>query len=129
MAIRIARADYEGFGGCYLKYGKRSAMEIATLGCAAMVRLTPDKAALAELRLAYGVAAPTPMRCVQTEAAVQGAPIDAALLERIAQGAIGEVKPRTSWRASREFRLQLVSELAQRAVRQAIINAGGKADV
>jgi xanthine dehydrogenase FAD-binding subunit len=39
-AIHIAKADYEGFGGCYLKYGKRNAMEIATLGCAAMVRLS-----------------------------------------------------------------------------------------
>ncbi|MCE5342284.1 MAG: xanthine dehydrogenase FAD-binding subunit XdhB [Eubacteriales bacterium] len=129
VAIRIAKADYEGFGGCYLKYGKRNAMEIATLGCAAMVKLSADKKTLTELRLAYGVAAPTPMRCVNTEAAVQGAPINEALLERIAEGALSEVKPRTSWRASKEFRLQLVCELGKRAVRQAIINAGGNTDV
>ncbi|HNW87056.1 MAG TPA: xanthine dehydrogenase FAD-binding subunit XdhB [Candidatus Limiplasma sp.] len=129
VAIHIEKKDYDGFGGCYLKYGKREAMEIATLGCAAMTRLTPDKTALQELRLAYGVAAPTPMRCWNTEAAVQGARIDAELIERIATGALSEVKPRTSWRASREFRLQLVSELCRRAVRQAIINAGGMADV
>ncbi|NLI22394.1 MAG: xanthine dehydrogenase FAD-binding subunit XdhB [Clostridiales bacterium] len=128
-AIRIARADYEGFGGCYLKYGKRNAMEIATLGCAAMVRLTPDQKAIAELRLAYGVAAPTPMRCTATEEAVRGAAITPELLDRIAQGALNEVKPRSSWRASREFRLQLVSEMSRRAVRQAIVNAGGEADV
>lgn len=128
-AIHIAKADYADFGGCYLKYGKRNAMEIATLGCAAMVKLTPDKAALAELRLAYGVAAPTPMRCVKTEQAVQGRVMDAALFDEIAQGAVDEVTPRTSWRASKEFRLQLVSELSRRAVRQAIINAGGEADV
>jgi len=128
-AIRVAKADYEGFGGCYLKYGKRNAMEIATLGCAAMVKLTPDKKTIAELRLAYGVAAPTPMRCTATEQAVQGAPVNAALFETIAQGACSEVKPRTSWRASREFRLQLVGELGKRAVKQAICNAGGETDV
>lgn len=128
-AIHIAKADYADFGGCYLKYGKRNAMEIATLGCAAMVKLTPDKTALAELRLAYGVAAPTPMRCVKTEQAVRGRALDAALFDEIAQGAVDEVTPRTSWRASKEFRLQLVSELSRRAVRQAIINAGGEADV
>ena len=128
-SIRVKKEDYDGFGGCYIKYGKREAMEIATLGCAAMVKLSPDKKAVAELRLAYGVAAPTPMRCVQTEEAVIGAPITAELLERIAAGAVGEVKPRTSWRASKEFRLQLVSELAKRAVKQAMINAGGEADV
>jgi xanthine dehydrogenase FAD-binding subunit len=124
-AIHIKKEDYDGFGGCYIKYGKREAMEIATLGCAAMVRLNDDKAHIAELRLAYGVAAPTPMRCVKTEEAVRGVHIDAALLERIADGAVGEVTPRTSWRASREFRLQLVSELSRRAVKQAILNAGG----
>ncbi len=75
------------------------------------------------------MAAPIPMRCVKTEAAVRGAPIGEEVLERIAAGALGEVTPRTSWRASREFRLQLVSELAKRAVRQAIVNAGGKTDV
>ncbi|MEA4929633.1 MAG: xanthine dehydrogenase subunit XdhB [Candidatus Limiplasma sp.] len=127
--IRVAREDYEGFGGCYIKYGKRDAMEIATLGCAALVRLTPDKRAVDALRLAYGVAGPTPLRCTATEAAVQGAALDEALLLRIAEGALAEVKPRSSWRASREFRLQLVSELAQRAVRQAIHNAGGEIHV
>ena len=129
VAVRVAKADYEGFGGCYIKYGKRNAMEIATLGCAAMARLTPDKQALAELRLAYGVAAPTPMRCVDTEESVRGAHLDGALLERIADGALREVKPRSSWRASKEFRLQLVGELARRAVQQAIINAGGEVHV
>ncbi len=128
-AIHIKKEDYAGYGGCYIKYGKRSAMEIATLGCAAMVKLAPDGAHIADLRLAYGVAAPTPMRCVQTEEAVRGAAIDAALFDRIAQGALAEVTPRTSWRASREFRLQLVNELSRRAVKQAILNAGGKADV
>ena len=128
-AIHIAKADYEGFGGCYIKYGKRNAMEIATLGCAAMVKLTADRTAIAELRLAYGVAAPTPMRCVNTEAAAQGAVINAALFEVIAANAVNEVKPRTSWRASKEFRLQLVSELGRRAVKQAILNAGGEVHV
>ena len=129
VAIHIAKQDYAGFGGCYIKYGKRNAMEIATLGCAAMVKLSDDRTSIAELRLAYGVAAPTPMRCTQTEQAARGRKIDAALLAALAQGAVDEVTPRTSWRASREFRLQLVSELCKRAVTQAIINAGGNADV
>ena len=59
-AIRIRKEDYEGFGGHYIKYGKRNAMEIATLGCAVSVKLAEDKRHVADLRLAYGVAAPTP---------------------------------------------------------------------
>ena len=62
-AIRILKTDYEGFGGHYIKYAQRNAMDIATLGCAVHVKLDAEKRAVEELRLAFGVAAPTPMRC------------------------------------------------------------------
>lgn len=58
--IRIFPADFQGFGGQYIKYGKRAAMEIATLGCAALVKPATDRRTVADLRLAYGVAAPRP---------------------------------------------------------------------
>ena len=61
-AIRIRRRDYEGYTGCYIKYGKRNAMEIATLGCACLVKLSWDKKVVEDMRIAYGVAAPTPVR-------------------------------------------------------------------
>lgn len=124
--ILIRKKDYEGFGGHYMKYGKREAMEIATLGCAVMVKLTEDKAHIAKLRLAYGVAAPTPLRCYQTEEKVSGMALDEALLEAVGKGALEEVNPRSSWRASKEFRLQLVEEMAKRAMKQAVIYAGGE---
>ena len=46
-----------------------------------------------------------------------------------ADAAVRALHPRTSWRASREFRLQLSHELLKRAMTQAIANAGGNADV
>ncbi len=124
-AICIAKEDYEGFGGCYIKYAMRNAMDIATLGCAVHVKLTADKKAVDELRLAFGVAAPNPIRCHKTEDAARGKPLDAALLDAVAAGALTEVNPRTSWRASKEFRQQLVHELSRRALREAIQKAGG----
>ena len=72
-AIRIKKENYQGYGGQYIKYGKRNAMEIATLGCAVSVKLTEDKKHIQDLRLAYGVAAPTPIRCHTTEESVQNA--------------------------------------------------------
>ena len=51
-----------------------------------------------------------------------------ALAEKVGKGALSEVSPRSSWRASKEFRLQLVEELGKRAVKQAVINAGGEWD-
>ena len=127
-AIRIKKENYQGYGGQYIKYGKRNAMEIATLGCAVSVQLTEDKKHIQDLRLAYGVAAPTPIRCHTTEEAVKGMETGEALAQAVGKGALEEVNPRSSWRASREFRLQLVEELGRRAVKQAVINAGGEWD-
>lgn len=127
-AIRIVRKDYEGYGGHYIKYGKRNAMEIATLGCACLVKLASDKKSVEEMRIAYGVAAPTPVRCRKTEEMVRGHIVNQELFEKVGKAVLLEVNPRSSWRASREFRLQLVEELAKRAMFQAVINAGGEID-
>lgn len=129
-AIRISRDNYEGFYGHYTKYGKRNAMEIATLGCAVHVKLSEDKKRIQDFRLGFGVAAPTPIRCYQTEKSVKGMDItNPDLYERIREGAVSEVTPRSSWRASREFRLQLVRELSVRTAKEAIEKAaGGEAD-
>lgn len=127
-AIKIKAESYEGFCGHYIKYGKRNAMEIATLGCAVMVKLTQDEKHVEELRLGYGVAAPTPIRCWETEKAVKGMKTNEALARAVGKGALGEVNPRSSWRASREFRLQLVEELGKRALKEAVIKAGGEWD-
>ncbi len=122
--ILITRENYQGFGGHYIKFAMREAMDIATLGCAAVCRIK-DRQVIADFRLALGVAAPTPLRCPQTEEAVRGRVFSEELLLEAGRTAVAEVNPRTSWRATREFRLQLVEELSKRAFRQAFINAGG----
>ena len=120
---------YEGWEGHYIKYGKRNAMEIATLGCAVRVKLSSDKTKLEDARLAYGVAAPTPIRCPGAEEALRGCALsDSSIYDRFAAAALTEVNPRTSWRASREFRLQLIKELAKRALKESIRLAGGETD-
>ena len=125
VALRIAKKDYENFGGHYIKFAQRNAMDIATLGCAVHVKLSADKKAIDEMRLAFGVAAPNPIRCHETEKAVQGKPLTEETFALVSASALGEVNPRTSWRASKEFRQQLISELSMRALKAAIVNAGG----
>ena len=124
-AIRIAKNDYEGFHGQTIKYAQRNAMDIATLGVAAMVKLSDDKKTIEEIRLAFGVAAPTPIRCHEAEAAAKGAAPSQQLLNTVGEVALTEVRPRTSWRASEGFRRQLVNELSARGLKSAIIKAGG----
>ena len=66
------KEDYEGWYGQYIKYGKRKAMEIATLGCAVRVKLSADKKTIEDVRLGYGVAGPTPLRCHAAEEYLRG---------------------------------------------------------
>ncbi len=128
ISINISPENHLGWGGHYIKYAQRNAMDIATLGVACRVRLSPDKGAVEECRLAFGVAAGTPVRAKNAEAFAAGKDVSGELLQGFSAAALSDVNPRTSWRASREFRLQLVGELSARALRQAIINAGGELD-
>jgi xanthine dehydrogenase FAD-binding subunit len=124
-AITIPRAEYTGRHGHYIKYAMRDAMDIATIGCAAVVKVDLDGNTLSDLRLAFGVAAPVPIRCPKAEAAGRGEPLDADLLDKIAAAVAGDVRPRDSWRAAKAFRLQIIFELARRCVRRAVTDAGG----
>lgn len=123
VRIVIPRAHYEGWSGHYIKYAQRSAMDIATLGVACLVKLSPDKKTAEAVRLAFGVAAPVPVRAEKTEAALAGMPVEEAAA-RIGKLALEDVNPRDSWRASRDFRLQLTEELSVRAFREAAEKGG-----
>lgn len=123
--IRIAKKDYEGYFGQTIKYAQRNAMDIATLGVGVTVKLSPDKTKVESFRLAFGVAAPTPIRCHKTEELAAGSPLNQALLDAVGASALTEVKPRSSWRASEAFRRQLVRELSARALKSAVTKAGG----
>ena len=123
VKIVIPREHYEGFTGHYIKYAMRNAMDIATLGVSCLVKLSADKGTAETVKLAFGVGGPVPMRSPAAEAAVSGLPIGEAI-EKIGKAALGDVNPRTSWRASKEFRLQLVEELSGRALREAARKGG-----
>lgn len=122
--IRIRRENYEDHGGCYLKFGQRNAMEISTLGCAVNCSLYAD-GTIRSFAIAFGVAAPRPVRCPRAEAMMLGRRPSEELLEMLRTAVVEETAPRDSWRASRELRLQLIREEAVRAARMAIRSAGG----
>jgi xanthine dehydrogenase FAD-binding subunit len=126
--IRIPKESYENTYGHFIKYAMRKAMDIATLSCSVNVRLSKDKKKIERLRIAFGVAAPIPIRSLTAENGAAGHLLNEELLNTIAAGVLQDVMPRTSWRASKEFRLHLVEELARRATVESIEKAGGKLD-
>ncbi len=115
VKIRIPQSHYEGFTGYYFKYGKRRALEIATMGCCCLVKLAEDHTTIDDIRLAFGVAAPTPIRTRAAEDAVRGLSV-AEAAEKIGALAQAETHPRDSWRASKDFRLQLIGEMSRRSL-------------
>ncbi|MBU2513811.1 xanthine dehydrogenase FAD-binding subunit XdhB [bacterium] len=120
----ITPENYKGYLGHYHKYAMRNAMDIATIGCAAACKIEDN--VLKDIRLSYGVAGPVPIRCPQTEQAVKGQSVSLQLINDIKRMVEKDVNPRTSWRASKEFRLQIIRELAGRVVEKIIKDSGGR---
>ena len=125
-AILIRPEHYKGYHGAYFKYAMRDAMDIATSGCSVNVKLSDDKKTIEDARISYGVAGPVPLRTRTAEQAVKGKAVSVDTIEAFAAGALEDVNPRTSWRATREFRLHIQGELARRCLVESIRRAGGK---
>lgn len=123
--ILIPKEAYEGYQGHYIKYAMRNAMDIATLGCSVNVKLSKDKKQICDVRIAYGVAGPVPMRAVHAEETGRGKVLTKAAADEIAAAVLEDITPRDSWRASKAFRQHIATVLCRRALEEAVIRAGG----
>jgi xanthine dehydrogenase FAD-binding subunit len=121
-SLRIAPDDYRHWSARYFKYAMRDAMDIATIGCAAACTLKGDT--VAELRLAFTVAGPTPLRCWKTEEKARGAVVDQSLLQLIRESVLDDVRPRDSWRAPKDFREHIIKTLAERVFQKTLNQCG-----
>ena len=115
-AIIIPKEAYEGYKGHYIKYAMRNAMDIATTGCSVNVKLSADKKTMEDVRIAYGVAGPVPMRAPSAEAKGKGKPTTKAAIREFAQAVLEDINPRDSWRAAKDFRQHIAVVLAERAL-------------
>ena len=116
----------EGLFGCaYIKFATRKAMDIAILGAAATCVLDKEDKHIERATIALGVAAPTPVRCIEAEKLLNGQKLTKELLEQAGRAALASANPRSSWRASKEYRECLIEELSARAFYKAFLEAGG----
>jgi xanthine dehydrogenase FAD-binding subunit len=122
-AFLITKENYDETVGHYIKYSNRKALDIAMLGVSVVCRIKEGK--FDDLRIALGVAAPTPIRCSEAEGFAKGKEATDEIIGEIGQYALKSSKARDSWRASKAYREHLIETLTQRAIKEAIRKAGG----
>jgi carbon-monoxide dehydrogenase medium subunit len=105
-------------GKVYLKHGRRTEMELATVGVA--VTLTLDGAICRDVRIVLAAVAPTPLRAVAAERALRSQPVDAASIAAAAEAAMAEARPIGDVRGSADYRREMVGVLTRRALQQAL---------
>ncbi|MDW7739272.1 MAG: xanthine dehydrogenase FAD-binding subunit XdhB [Bacillota bacterium] len=123
-AIHIDEDAYTGFSGTYIKFAPRKAMDLAIIGVAVACRLDKQQN-FEKVRIGLGVAGPTPLRCPRAESLACGNQVSAEMIKQIGSMTLEETSPRSSWRASAEYRRHLIRELTIRALKTAVSRAGG----
>lgn len=114
ISILIEKKDYEGVRGTYIKYSNRKAMDISMLGVCVVASMKENK--FKDLRIALGVAAPTPIRCKDAEKYALGLEYSEENINNIALYAVKSASARDSWRASKAYREHLIKELTVRGI-------------
>jgi CO/xanthine dehydrogenase FAD-binding subunit len=101
-----------GFAG-YIAYsrkvGARNAQAISKVSIAALGRIA--NGAVDDIRIAVGSVAPTPLRLRETERALRGKVIDASLVERARDVAVGEILPIDDIRSTARYRSVVTGNL------------------
>ena len=111
-------------GSAYVKHGRRSAMELPMLGAGVLISLEEDMATCAKARICLGVAAPTPLRCLQAEEYLEGKVVDESTLEETGKIAAAESKVRDSIRGVAWYRREMVGVLVKRMGLKALERTG-----
>ena len=96
----------------FFKFGTRPALDISTIS----IGLAAQRKAktLQNVRVAFGSVAPTPIRAPQTEAAIEGKPLDDDAIAAAVAAAAKEIHPISDVRASDWYRRELVHNILQR---------------
>ena len=123
VKIIIRKEEYLGYKGNYIKFSNRKAMDIAMLGVSVVGYIEDNR--FKDLRISLGVAAPTPVRCIQSEEFAKGMEVNMKNIIEISERALLDAKPRNSWRGSKDFREHLIKELTKRGIIEVIKRTGG----
>jgi len=105
-AVRVPAAPSGARSG-YMRFCPRSAEDKPLVGVAALLVLDAAKR-VAEIRIALGGAAPTPIRARRAESAVVGEPLTDAAIRAAAEAAAAEADPLSDLMGSAAYRREMI---------------------
>jgi CO/xanthine dehydrogenase FAD-binding subunit len=110
----------------FLKSGLRKGQALALANVCASLWVDWNKHAFIAPRIALGAVAPTVMRALQAEAYLEDRAITPEAMAEAGRIAAGEAKPISDFRASAEYRRDLIAVLTKRALESACAQAQAK---
>ena len=114
----VVPAQPQGARGVYLKFLPRTEDDYATVAVAALARV--EDGLCANVRVALGAVAPTPVRATAVEAALEGQPVTADAIRTAAEAVAGQVDPLADFRGSSEYKRDMAVVFTRRALEQAL---------
>jgi len=105
-------------GSKYIKFAFRKAMDWTIVGVAVALFLDSERDKCAEIRIALGAVASTPLRAKKAETRLRGQRMDEAAIAEASLLASEEVTPISDIRASGEYRREMVRVLTQKTLNQ-----------
>jgi carbon-monoxide dehydrogenase medium subunit len=100
----------------FLKFGLRKGQALALVNVAASSWVDWDRNLFVAPRIALGAVAPKVIHAAAAEAFLDGRAIDPAAMAEAARLAVGDAKPISDFRASAEYRRDLIAVLTRRAL-------------
>jgi len=100
----------------FLKFGLRKGQALALVNVASSFRVDWGKNVCVAPRIALGAVAPKVIRALKAEAFLEGRTVTPEAMAEAGQVAVGDAKPISDFRASAEYRKDLVAVLTKRTL-------------
>ena len=100
----------------FLKFGLRKGQALALVNVAASLWVEGDTQVCGAPRIALGAVAPTIIRALKAEAYLENRPITPEAMAEAGRIAVGDARPISDFRASAEYRRDLIAVLTKRAL-------------
>jgi carbon-monoxide dehydrogenase medium subunit len=119
IEIRIKKPP-KHCGAAYLKLGVRETLEISLVNIAALIELDKPDGSIKSARIVLGSVAPTPFLSHSAEKILLGEKPTEALFTRAGEEAAKDSRPIDDFRASAEYRREMVKVLTKRVLETAL---------